>query len=134
MLYLDNTLFETESSSEGKTTDNGWIMESFLDHNNEECFAYGRIKGIFFYDMPDPYSRLDDPSLLLVECDWYERVGEAPFSLLPLIRLSDLQEWRAKRFQRLKDLWAENILVVPHEGPGHDIGNPESLLVVIRLP
>lgn len=112
---LDGVIFETETSAEGKESDNATIKEIFHDQDGAENSAYGRIKEIFEYTLP-PENKIQ-----VVECRWFEQIGMNERNHLPIYKESTRVEWQDKRFQHLQSMCAENFCMVPNAGPDQNV-------------
>ena len=115
---LDGVLFETETSAEGKqSSDNANIKETFQDQDGNENSAFGRIKDIFEYT-------LHEDKVQVLECKWFEQVGENEKNHLFVYKESNRVEWQIKRFQHLNGMCAENFLMCPNDGPDLNVNEP----------
>ena len=100
-------LFRT-SDSQGKfRSDNACVAEDYLELGNNQTPAinYGMIKSMFI-------ARLgNEPEEIVVECDWYEKVGINPRTKLIQVRRNG--NYDACRVALLKNMFPRNFVMWP---------------------
>jgi len=100
-------LFRTLDSQNKFRSDNACVAEDYkeLDNNQAVAMNYGIIKNMFI-------ARLgNEPEEIVVECDWYEKVGVNPRTKLTQVRRNPYYD--ACRVAFLKNMYPRNFVMWP---------------------
>ena len=103
-------------------SDNACNAEDYKEAGNNEAVAvnYGIIKSMFIAKLGN------EPEEIVVECDWYEKVGVNPRTKLIQVRRN--LNYDACRVNFLKDLYPRNFVMWPS-----NISDPHSDLFDVLM-
>ena len=109
-------LFRTEASQTKFRADNACVSEEYKESGNNLAVTvnYGIIKTMFLHKLGH------EPEEVIVECDWYEKVGINPRTKLIQVRRNTFFD--ACRVQFLKNLYPHNLVMWPSVASAPDNG------------
>ena len=104
---LDGVLFRTEASQDKFRADNACVSEDYKESgsNSQVLVNYGIIKSMFLHSLGN------EPEEIIVECDWYEKVGINPRTQLIQVRRN--HNFDRCRVNFLKNLYPHNLVLWP---------------------
>ena len=104
---LDGVLFRTEASQMKFRADNACVSEDYKESgsNSQVLVNYGVIKTMFLHKLGN------EPEEIIVECDWYEKVGINPCTQLIQVRRN--HNFDRCRVNFLKNLYPHNLVMWP---------------------
>ena len=109
-------LFRTEASQTKFRADNACVSEEYKESGNNSAVTvnYGIIKTMFLHKLGH------EPEEVIVECEWYEKVGINPRTKLIQVRRNT--NFDACRVQFLKNLYPHNLVMWPSVASAPDNG------------
>ena len=113
---LDGVLFRTETSQAKFRADNACVSEEYEEsgQNSEVLVNYGIIKTMFLHKLGH------EAEEVIVECDWYEKVGVNPRTKLTQVRRN--HNFDACRVQFLKNMFPHNLVMWPSNASAPENG------------
>ena len=129
---LDGLEFRTTASQEKFKMDNSCIMSRYYDNTvptrreYPSILSFGIIKGMFYHQMWPGSARK-----VVLDLDWYERVGDSPRNDLPQIVRNT--NWDTQRLAFLEDCIAMNSVFWPSDPFGPETKDEDERLLDVIL-
>lgn len=110
---MDKLEFRTVASQEKFKMDNACILYHFIDNSSTArvkptVLSFGIIKQMFYHQL-----WADEDPKVIIDVDWYERVGDSPRNGLPQIVRN--RYWDTQRVAFLEDCCSLNSCFWPSE-------------------